>query len=209
MKKILFPFLIFCLLTPFAFATETQDKIGQNIGSIRNQTIPSSVRADYNNQYQNNLPSHITTMGEAYDGNYLSDGIDGPLTRYAEGLMSDDDDGNFLGSWGCNYSGVGDIGAALEWCMSGTSVVQSWDFNVEWGFKQKISSWTTTIAGFLALLAVGAIVYGGLLMTLSTGDDEKIKKGKDVVKWSILGFIGVVVAGGLISVLVNFIFAVA
>jgi len=26
-------------------------------------------------------------------------------------------------------------------------------------------------------------------MTLSVGEDEKIKKGKDVVKWSILGFL--------------------
>lgn len=31
-------------------------------------------------------------------------------------------------------------------------------------------------------------------MTLSAGEDERIKKGKDIVKWSIFGFLGVVAA---------------
>jgi hypothetical protein len=39
-----------------------------------------------------------------------------------------------------------------------------------------VINWTTNIATLLGLLAIGAIVYGGLLMTLSVGEDEKVKK---------------------------------
>lgn len=109
----------------------------------------------------------------------------------------------------CVYDGAGDVGAALDGCIGGsTSLVTAWDYTVEGGFKFMIQRWTTAIAWVLGLFAVGAIVYGALLMTLSAGEDEKIKKGKDIVKWSILWFIGVVTAGWLIALVVNFIFAI-
>lgn len=107
----------------------------------------------------------------------------------------------------CSYNGW-DIASSLDNCLSDTDVVQSSNFKAEEGFKAKINSWTRGIASVLWLFAVGSIVYGALLMTLSAGEDEKIKKGKDIVKWSILGFLWVVLAGGLIAIVVNFIFAV-
>ena len=109
----------------------------------------------------------------------------------------------------CVYDGAGDVGAALDGCIwSSTSLVTAPDYTVEGGFKYMLQRWTTAIAGVLGLFAVWAIVYGALLMTLSAGEDEKIKKGKDIVKWSILWFIAVVTAGGLIALVVNFIFAI-
>lgn len=110
---------------------------------------------------------------------------------------------------GCDYTWDGDVGNALANCIQGSDVVYSgWEFTVEWNFKSKINTWTRTLASVLALLAVGAIVYWAFLMTLSWWEDERIKKGKDIVKWSIFWFLGVVAAGGLISILVNFIFAI-
>ncbi len=110
----------------------------------------------------------------------------------------------------CNYDGEGNIASAIDNCLSDSDIVASnGTFSVENQFKTKINTWTRAIAGILALLAVGSIVYGGLLMTLSAGEDEKIKKGKDVVKWSIIGFLWVITAGWLISLVVNFIFGVA
>lgn len=109
----------------------------------------------------------------------------------------------------CDFDGSGDVWNALAGCLEWSSVVESnGDFSVENNFKTKINSWTRTIGGVLWLIAVGAIVYGGLLMTISAWEDEKIKKWKDVVKWSIIWFAWVVVAGGLISILINFIFAI-
>jgi len=110
---------------------------------------------------------------------------------------------------GCNYDGTGDIWAALDGCVSGSDFVKEWDYTVEGGFKNLVNKWIRAIAGVLGLFAVGAIVYGALLMTLSAGEDEKIKKWKDIVKWSIIGFLGVVTAWGLIAILVNFIFAIS
>ncbi len=108
----------------------------------------------------------------------------------------------------CKYNG-GSLTQELWNCLDDADLVQAWDGIIEYGVKQKIKSWTTALAGLLWLLAVGAIVYGGLLMTLSWGEDEKIKKGKDVVKWSILGFLAVVMIGSVIRIVVEVVFDIA
>jgi len=109
----------------------------------------------------------------------------------------------------CVYDGAGDVGSALDNCIwKNTQLVTASDYKVGGWFKSLIQKWTTTIAGVLGLFAVGAIVYGALLMTLSAWKDDMIKKWKDIVKWAIIWFIWVIAAGGLISVVVNFIFAV-
>lgn len=187
------------------FATEIQTNIRNNINSIRNDSIPTWVIDTYNSTYSNPLPANITTVGEAYDAGYLSDGNDGPLSQYANNLVSS---GN-SGSSRCNYDWTGDVGDALAGCVQGSDVVTSgWDFSVEGNFKAKINSWTRTIASVLWLLAVGSIVLGSFMMVISGGEEEKIKKGKDIIKWSIIGFLWVISAWALISILVNFIFAI-
>lgn len=109
----------------------------------------------------------------------------------------------------CVYDGEWDVGAALDGCIgTSTNLVTTGDYSVEGGFKDMVQRWTTAIAGVLGLFAVGAIVYGALLMTLSGGDEEKVSKGKEVVKWAIIWFLGVVTAAGLIAIVVNFIFAI-
>lgn len=99
---------------------------------------------------------------------------------------------------------------ALDDCLDQDSslVNSSGDIQIEWKGKEFIAGWTTALAQLLGLLAVGAIVYGGLLMTLSGWDDEKIKKWKDVVKWAIIWFLWVVTAGALVRILIEFIFAI-
>lgn len=95
----------------------------------------------------------------------------------------------------------------LESCMKWTSVVQvEWTWLVEDWFKKKIQDWTNNIALFLALLSVGSIVYGGLMMTLSVWEDEKIKKAKDIVKWALIWFLGVVLATTIVTLVINVIY---
>ncbi|NDK10021.1 hypothetical protein GW846_04525 [Candidatus Gracilibacteria bacterium] len=106
----------------------------------------------------------------------------------------------------CGYNG--NIASSLDGCLSDSNLVNaSGDTLIEGNVKNKIVDWTAAIAGLLGLIAVGAIVYGAFLMTLSLGDDERIKKGKDIVKWSILGFLGVVVAGALVRIVVELVFS--
>lgn len=42
----------------------------------------------------------------------------------------------------------------------------------------------TGIAGSIALLM---FIYGGVLWIFSGGNDEKVTKGKDVMKWAVIG----------------------
>ena len=85
----------------------------------------------------------------------------------------------------CQYNGS--IEGSLDGCLQGSNLVDaSGPTLLEGNVKVQVVSWTNALAAFLGLLAVGAIVYGGLLMTLSGGEDEKIKKGKDIIKWSLL-----------------------
>jgi hypothetical protein len=98
----------------------------------------------------------------------------------------------------------------LDNCMKETTVVAvKWDWKIEWAFKEKINGWTNNIALFLALLSVGSIIYGGLMMTLSAWEDEKIKKAKDIVKWSLIGFLGVVLATTIVTLVINIIYGLA
>ena len=112
----------------------------------------------------------------------------------------------------CDYTPGGDLTWMIEGCMNDTSVVAvKWDGNIDGdgAFKDKINGWTNNIALFLALLSVGSIIYGGLMMTLSAWEDEKIKKAKDIVKWSLIGFLGVVLATTIVTLVINVIYGLA
>lgn len=97
----------------------------------------------------------------------------------------------------CTYEGW------LKNCIEWTKLVQTDDASVENGFKIKINNWTNNIALFLGILAVWSVVYGGLMMTLSAWEDEKIKKAKDIVKWWLFGFLGVVMATTIVTLVIN------
>jgi len=102
-----------------------------------------------------------------------------------------------------------DISHKLSDCLSWSDLVDPGDWLIESGIKSKLVYWTTQLGWLLGLLAVGAIVYGGLMMTLSWGEDEKVKKWKDIVKWSMLWFLAVIAAGGIVRLIVEVMFSVA
>ncbi len=55
--------------------------------------------------------------------------------------------------------------------------------------------------GFLGILAVAAIIYGGVVYITSVGDEKKAEKGKMIILYTV---IGIIVVGGA-AVVVNFI----
>lgn len=71
----------------------------------------------------------------------------------------------FEASANCDYGG--NILTSLDNCLSDSDLVHPGDGKIESGIKNQIVYWTTQLASLLGLLAVGAIVYGGLLMTIS------------------------------------------
>jgi hypothetical protein len=44
------------------------------------------------------------------------------------------------------------------------------------------------------------------MMTLSAWEDEKITKAKDIVKWSLVGLLGVILATTIVTLVINLIY---
>lgn len=105
-----------------------------------------------------------------------------------------------------------DVSSAINNCLQGSQVlVQSWtdaNLKVEDWFKDVIYNWIKNIWGILWLIAMWAIAYGAFTLVISSWDDEKLKKWKDIVKWWILGFLWVVLASSIIAILVNVIYSI-
>lgn len=111
----------------------------------------------------------------------------------------------------CSYNWWGDVSNAIENCLWNweTDLVPTGgDLSVETGFKQKITYWNKKIATFLALWAIFSIVFGSLKMVLSAGEEEKIKKAKDIIKWWMIWLLAVVSAGFIVSLVVKLVYSV-
>jgi hypothetical protein len=109
-------------------------------------------------------------------------------------------------AWNCSYNWK--IKDSLDSCLSDTTLVNPrGDLNTTWWeFSKKIYWVRKTIATILSLAAVLWIVYGSFMMVTAAWEDEKIKKAKDIIKWSIIWFLGVVLASSLIALVTKFIF---
>lgn len=59
------------------------------------------------------------------------------------------------------------------------------------------------LLGFTSIVAVAMVLYGGFLWTTSGGNDEKVQKGKNVLKWAVIGIIIITSAWGIISTIMK------
>ena len=108
----------------------------------------------------------------------------------------------------CSFKEWWDVSSSLDWCISSIDVVKTGKLDLEWGgFKTVITKWTNTIAIVLWVLAVGSIVYGALLMTLSHWQEDKITKAKSVIKWWMLGFLWVISASAIITLIIRIMYS--
>jgi hypothetical protein len=108
--------------------------------------------------------------------------------------------------WACEYSW--DPNSSLESCLWDSKVVKVENAEVWTWFKDKINEWITKIATALSVLAVGWIVYGSLLMVVSAWEDEKVKKWKEIIKWSTVGILWVVLASSIIAIIINLMYSI-
>ena len=110
----------------------------------------------------------------------------------------------------CEYNDNNEIWTMLEDCLNDLDLVDWSNANIDnWWLQDLINNIVAKIWTYLWLLAVWAIVYGWLLMTLSTWDDEKIKKAKDIIKWALIGFLGVIFASSIILLVVNVMYSLS
>ena len=62
-----------------------------------------------------------------------------------------------------------------------------------------------SVMGIVGSLALLMFVYGGLTWMTSSGSQEKVKKGKDILLWSAIGLIVIFSAYGITKFIITFV----
>lgn len=101
---------------------------------------------------------------------------------------------------------ITDIKSALTSCINWSDVIQSNDLTVASWFKDLVLKFVRNVSIILALAAIGFIAYGSMILVASWWNDEKIKKWKNIIKWSLLWFVWLVSASWIIALIVNLIY---
>ncbi len=102
-----------------------------------------------------------------------------------------------------------DVWTALDWCIRDSKLVNWEDLWIDDGsFSDQVEWWVDNIALYLWVFAVWSIVLGAIMMTISWWEEEKIKKGKDIVKWGIVWFLAVIWASAVINLVVKIMYSI-
>lgn len=108
----------------------------------------------------------------------------------------------------CTYREGDSVWSFLEKCAPDWVVTQK-DMTIEKWAKDLVNKWIGNIATILWVLAVWSLIYAAILFQFANGEDEKINKAKGVVKWTMIGFLLLISASGIIYVVINMIFGLA
>lgn len=118
----------------------------------------------------------------------------------------------WVANWAtCNYDPSESekwISQALDDCLEWSALVDAWNAKIEsdWWFQNYIKKWTNNIALYLGIFAVFAIVFGAIMLTISTWEDEKISKAKNIIKWGILWFLAVITASFIVNLIIRVVY---
>ncbi|PJE76385.1 hypothetical protein COV05_04825 [Candidatus Uhrbacteria bacterium CG10_big_fil_rev_8_21_14_0_10_48_16] len=69
--------------------------------------------------------------------------------------------------------------------------------------REVIARIIQSILGVTGSLALLMFIYGGFLFLISAGEAERVKKGKEVMKWAILGLVVIIGAYMIVSTIVT------
>ncbi len=110
-----------------------------------------------------------------------------------------------------SFSGDGDITDLVTWCIEseGQLTVRGNDLEVWGDTNDIINDLISTLWILLSIWAIIMIVYSGLLMTLSWWNDEKVKKWKDLLKWTLIWYIALLTAWWIVSFVISLIYNIA
>lgn len=75
--------------------------------------------------------------------------------------------------------------------------------NVPGDFEQSIKNITDWILGFVGMIAVLMIIWGGVLYLTSAGDEDKAKTGKRTVSYAIIGLVVAGIAYAIVNVIIT------
>lgn len=86
-----------------------------------------------------------------------------------------------------------------DWAMPAPPV------GVPANFDNAVINLTNWILGFVAMIAVLAIVYGGVTYIGSAGDENKATNGKHIITYALLGLVVAGIAYAIVNVIVTII----
>lgn len=113
----------------------------------------------------------------------------------------------------CEYNEESaNILGALDTCIEWTRAVNPWEgknFTAEKWFKDTVGQITKNLMYIFWIIAVWAIAYGSLMLAISAWNDDKVNKWKNIIKWASFGFLIIVSAGWIITIIVNVIYWLA
>ena len=75
--------------------------------------------------------------------------------------------------------------------------------NVPDNFRTTIKNITNWLLGFITMIAVLAMVWGGINYLTSAGDEDKAKTGKKTIQYALTGLIVAGIAYAIVSVVVS------
>jgi uncharacterized membrane protein len=87
--------------------------------------------------------------------------------------------------------------ANADWSMSPAPSKAPKDFN---GTIMNIINW---LLGFVSLIAVLVIIYGGVLYLTAAGNDDQVRSGKETIKTGIMGIFIAGLAYAIVNVIVT------
>ena len=113
----------------------------------------------------------------------------------------------------CTYDidgSVLDVWDSLDNCLAWSNLVNWTDVGIDWWwwFWDKIQNWANNISLYLWVFAVWSIVYWALQLTLSSWEDEKIKKWKDIIKWWIFWFLLLISVSAIINLVIKIMYSI-
>ncbi len=57
--------------------------------------------------------------------------------------------------------------------------------------------------GFLGLVAVAMIIFGGFMWMTSAGNEQRVTQGKEVIKWAVIGLVVVMLSWAIVVFVVR------
>lgn len=98
---------------------------------------------------------------------------------------------------------VNAFSVAATYAAFGTEKAEKINDTAKGSLEDSATSLINYFLGFLGLIAVGFIIYAGILMVTAAGDDDAIGKGKKIITFAAVGIIIIMLAYGIVSWVAN------
>lgn len=77
------------------------------------------------------------------------------------------------------------------------------DDAVQSDFRTAVRGFINYFLSFLGLIAVAMVIYAGVLMVTSGGEEEQSTKGKQILIWAAVGLVLIMLSYAIVSVVLS------